>query len=83
MIKLGDNNFSDKCSEIILEQKWNKLSTIQFILYKSKYFEKMSRIVFSYLSKIKVQKPSFTASVNNKEVPPKAMEDLFYFHNYC
>ena len=54
MIKLGDNNFSDKYSEIILEQKWSKLSGIEFILYEAKYFETMSRIMFSYLSKIKV-----------------------------
>ena len=45
----------------------------------------MSRIMFSYLSKIKVQKLRFSATVSNQAAPPKTMEDVLefkddYFH---
>ena len=78
-ISFKNNIFSDKCSEIILEQEWNKLSTIEFILNKSQESGMMSRILFSYLPKIKIQKLRFSATVSNKAKPPKILGKLFDF----
>ena len=81
VISFERNNFSDKCSEIILEEQGSKLSTIQFIFYEPSYFEKMSQMIFSYLSKIKFQKLKFTVRISSKTIAPKTMEDMFDFND--
>lgn len=88
-VNFQGNDFSDECSEIVLEQKWSELQNVSFLFSDSAETEEteeapelITKLIFWPLCKVDLPHLEFGIAMSSQEVPPEVMHSVVDF-NLC